>query len=198
MTCQQIMIHCFCCDLDPALVFRTLTKLAKDTLINKNTLVEKTYHSRYTLTSQGIQIARELKLIISSIQALADKEIIEEELSVFYRVLDSESVSVGERALIALALQLVNNGMPAHEIVKILEEEKKKIHLIALLDTLEYLKKGGRISKTANLSGRSTQTLFQSQQSEELSVPMPVPEPLLSLSFQIMNQLSDIFSYTVV
>ena len=34
-----------------------------------------------------------------------------------------------------------------------LEKEKKNIHLIALLDTLEYLKKGGRISKTAALAG---------------------------------------------
>ena len=34
-----------------------------------------------------------------------------------------------------------------------LEADKKRIRLIALLDTLEYLKKGGRISKAAAMAG---------------------------------------------
>ena len=39
------------------------------------------------------------------------------------------------------------------EILEKLEKEKKNIRLIALLDTLEYLKKGGRISKAAAVAG---------------------------------------------
>ena len=34
-----------------------------------------------------------------------------------------------------------------------LEEEKKKIIIVALVDTLEYLKKGGRVSKTVAFAG---------------------------------------------
>lgn len=68
-------------------------------------------------------------------------------------VVDSENATVGERALVEYALQLKDAGMEARAIAEKLEEDKKKIRLIALLDTLEYLKKGGRISKTAALAG---------------------------------------------
>ncbi|MDE7334252.1 MAG: DegV family protein [Lachnospiraceae bacterium] len=68
-------------------------------------------------------------------------------------VVDSENATVGERALVEYALQLKDSGMDAASIAATLEKEKKNIRLIALLDTLEYLKKGGRISKTAALAG---------------------------------------------
>lgn len=68
-------------------------------------------------------------------------------------VVDSENVTVGERALIEYALCLKDQGMAASAIVEKLEEEKKNIRLIALLDTLEYLKKGGRVSKAAAFAG---------------------------------------------
>lgn len=68
-------------------------------------------------------------------------------------VVDSENATVGERALVEYALQLKDAGMAPQAIVEKLEEDKKKIRLIALLDTLEYLKKGGRISKTVAFAG---------------------------------------------
>ena len=68
-------------------------------------------------------------------------------------VVDSENVTVGERALIEYALQLKDQGMDAPSIVEKLETQKKQIHLIALLDTLEYLKKGGRVSKAVAFAG---------------------------------------------
>ena len=40
-----------------------------------------------------------------------------------------------------------------HELVEALNKEKKKIRLLALLDTLEYLKKGGRISSAVAFAG---------------------------------------------
>lgn len=61
-------------------------------------------------------------------------------------VVDSENVTLGEKALVSYALQLAEEGKDARTIVDILNKEKKNIRLIALLDTLEYLKKGGRIS----------------------------------------------------
>lgn len=68
-------------------------------------------------------------------------------------VVDSENVTVGERALVEYALRLKDQGMDAPSIVEKLEAEKKNIHLIALLDTLEYLKKGGRVSKAVAFAG---------------------------------------------
>ena len=68
-------------------------------------------------------------------------------------VIDSENVTVGERALVEYALRLKDQGMDASSIAEKLEAEKKNIHLIALLDTLEYLKKGGRVSKAVAFAG---------------------------------------------
>ncbi len=68
-------------------------------------------------------------------------------------VIDSKSVAVGENILVLYALELINKGMNAQDITKALEKEREKIHLIALLDTLEYLKKGGRISSAVAFVG---------------------------------------------
>lgn len=69
------------------------------------------------------------------------------------RVVDSENASLGEHALVQYALRLVDDGLSAAEIVEKLEADKSRIRLVALLDTLEYLKKGGRISKAAAMAG---------------------------------------------
>ena len=68
-------------------------------------------------------------------------------------VVDSSSVAMGGGILIELALRLLDEGKNAEEIAKIHEEEKQKIVIVALLDTLEYLKKGGRISKAVAFAG---------------------------------------------
>jgi DegV family protein with EDD domain len=69
------------------------------------------------------------------------------------RVIDSENASIGERALVEYALRLKDQGASFDEIGETLERDKTRIRLIALLDTLEYLKKGGRISKAAAVAG---------------------------------------------
>lgn len=66
---------------------------------------------------------------------------------------DSLSVTAGERILIEYAVRLREQGLQIQEIIEKLEEKKHKIRLIALLDTLEYLKKGGRISAAAAMAG---------------------------------------------
>lgn len=68
-------------------------------------------------------------------------------------VVDSLSVSLGERILLQQGLALSAQGLSAKQIAQTLDEEKKKIRLFALLDTLEYLKKGGRISAATALAG---------------------------------------------
>lgn len=68
-------------------------------------------------------------------------------------VVDSEHVTLSERILVLRGLELAREGLGAEEIAKRLDEEKKEIKLLALLDTLEYLKKGGRISSAVAFAG---------------------------------------------
>ena len=68
-------------------------------------------------------------------------------------IVDSASAAMGSGILVELAFRLVDEGKTAEEIAKALEEEKKKIVVVALVDTLEYLKKGGRISKAVAFAG---------------------------------------------
>ena len=69
------------------------------------------------------------------------------------KIVDSANAAIGERTLVEYALQLKDAGLAYEEIVNKLEQDKGRIRLIALLDTLEYLKKGGRISATVALAG---------------------------------------------
>jgi DegV family protein with EDD domain len=62
-------------------------------------------------------------------------------------------VAIGSGILAQYALTLADRGMDAASIAENLMAERKNIHVIALLDTLEYLKKGGRISKTVAFAG---------------------------------------------
>ena len=68
-------------------------------------------------------------------------------------VVDSGSVAIGGGILVERALQLLHEGLAAREIAERLEEEKQKIVIVALVDTLEYLKRGGRVSKTVAFAG---------------------------------------------
>lgn len=69
------------------------------------------------------------------------------------RVIDSASVCVGQRVLVEYAARLRDEGLGLDEIARALEAARDKVHVIALLDTLEYLKKGGRISAAAAAAG---------------------------------------------
>ncbi len=68
-------------------------------------------------------------------------------------VVDSLNACVGERLLFDLAQRLIKEGKSAFEVAEILEEKKHKIELLALLGTLKYLKKGGRISPLVAFAG---------------------------------------------
>ena len=68
-------------------------------------------------------------------------------------VVDSLSVAIGTGVLAQYAVDCADAGLSAREIAEKLEEKKADVTVIALLDTLEYLKKGGRISKTVAFAG---------------------------------------------
>lgn len=68
-------------------------------------------------------------------------------------VVDSLSAAIGERILCDYALRLIGGGKTAQEVARELDEKKKKIQIIAVVDTLKYLRKGGRISTVAAFAG---------------------------------------------
>ena len=68
-------------------------------------------------------------------------------------VVDSRTVAIGSGVLAEYALRLADSGMEAETIYKLLLKERDNVCVVALLDTLEYLKKGGRISKTVAFTG---------------------------------------------
>ena len=68
-------------------------------------------------------------------------------------VVDSLNAALGERLLGLYALELSKKTLSAKEIASLLNEQKSKIRLYAVIDTLKYLKKGGRISATTAFFG---------------------------------------------
>ena len=68
-------------------------------------------------------------------------------------VVDSENATIGERLLAERAWALREEGLSAADIAYCLDQEKKDIRLVASLDTLEYLHRGGRISGAAAAIG---------------------------------------------
>lgn len=68
-------------------------------------------------------------------------------------VIDSCTAAIGGGILVEQAFRYLDAGMGAKEIAQRLEEDKKKIVIVALVDTLDYLKMGGRVSKTVAFAG---------------------------------------------
>ena len=68
-------------------------------------------------------------------------------------VVDTKTAAIGAGILAELALELADSGMSADEIAGRITEERDKVCVIAMLDTLEYLKRGGRISRAAAFTG---------------------------------------------
>lgn len=68
-------------------------------------------------------------------------------------VVDSANATLGELVLVERAVELMDLGLDAAAIAARLEEEKKEVRLVGLLDTLEYLKRGGRVSASVALVG---------------------------------------------
>ena len=69
------------------------------------------------------------------------------------RVIDSMNVSIASGVLALYALRCAENGMGLDELARHLTQKREEIGLVAMVDTLEYLKKGGRISGAAAFAG---------------------------------------------
>ena len=66
---------------------------------------------------------------------------------------DSATVCLGESLLVRLAVQLRDAGKTLVQIATDLEHAKEHLHLVAAIDDLKYLRKGGRLSAAAAVAG---------------------------------------------
>lgn len=69
------------------------------------------------------------------------------------QVVDNQRISVTQRQSVLDALELIKRGKNAKEIKGILEADKLNSSIYIMLDTLKYLKKGGRITPAAAALG---------------------------------------------
>ena len=68
-------------------------------------------------------------------------------------VFDSRSISLGIALIATEAVDMVKQGLSAAEIIARLEQVREGTEVIFTLDTLEYLRKGGRIGKVQAVMG---------------------------------------------
>ena len=68
-------------------------------------------------------------------------------------VVDSNTIAIGLGILTEYALSLVDRGFSAEKIALQLLRRREDVRVLALVDTLEYLKKGGRISAAVAFAG---------------------------------------------
>lgn len=68
-------------------------------------------------------------------------------------VVDSRNVALSAGIMVEYAFRLLEQGMDAEQIAAELTAIRSKAHLMAVVDTLEYLQKGGRVSKAVAIAG---------------------------------------------
>jgi DegV family protein with EDD domain len=89
----------------------------------------------------SIHVADGLSATVNAAQvgadALPDADIV---------IFDSESVSMGLGLLVLSAAEMVANGLPMSQIVAELTERRARTYVFAAFDTLEYLRRGGRVN----------------------------------------------------
>ncbi|MGN7414414.1 DegV family protein [Paenibacillus sp. SAF-068] len=83
--------------------------------------------------------------------AMLGKSLLEREGDI--TVLDSKSASYGYGLMVVQAAELAEQGKPAVEIAAAIEGMQQSRKLFFLVDTLEYLQKGGRIGKASAILG---------------------------------------------
>ncbi len=94
-------------------------------------------------------------LIAGKLSGTLQSAMIAKELAEYedIHIIDSQTTITGLRFLVEHAVKLSSEGMSAKDIVPILEELKERIVLLAMVDTLEYLHKGGRLSRSSAILG---------------------------------------------
>ena len=96
----------------------------------------------------GIFLSHELSGTCQCARLAADMANVDNVLFV-----DSENVCLGESLLVRLAVQLRDAGKTAGQIAATLEHAKEHLHLVAVIDDLKYLRKGGRLPAAVAVAG---------------------------------------------
>ncbi len=68
-------------------------------------------------------------------------------------VVDTQQFCISELIIVQRAVQMRDSGMSASEIYTAILQEQKNAHVLAIFNTLEYLKLGGRISAASAFAG---------------------------------------------
>lgn len=68
-------------------------------------------------------------------------------------VIDSRQISMAQGWLAILAARVAQAGHPLDEILDLIEKTIPRLHLVAVLETLEYARRGGRIGRAAAMMG---------------------------------------------
>lgn len=109
--------------------------LYQDAKKNNDSIIVITLSSQVSGTYQSACIAKELA-----------------EYDDIY-VIDSYNATQGLRLIVEKTVQLRKQGKDVKEIVNFIENYKQRVHIYAVVDTLEYFYKGGRLSKTSATMG---------------------------------------------
>ena len=86
--------------------------------------------------------------ISSSLSAVMDvaRKAAEQFSGIPVTVYDSDQLSLGTGFQVQTAAQAAENGLPLEEILAILKDQSSRSYVFAALDTLEFLKRGGRMN----------------------------------------------------
>ena len=68
-------------------------------------------------------------------------------------IVDSKSATVGQGTIVKRAAEAARDGASADEVIALAEDLRERTHVYGILDTLENLKKGGRIGNAQALLG---------------------------------------------
>lgn len=132
-------------------VYSTLEEEIPSTSLPSNNSIEKVLQE---IEDEGythiisINISNKLSGTSNSIRLL-----LEDHPKLTSYVFDSKTLSIAEGAIVLEAAKLIKEGKTFDEIVKMLPQIRKKLHGYFTLNTLEYLKKGGRIGKVSGTIG---------------------------------------------
>ncbi len=97
----------------------------------------------------GIFISSGLSGTMNAFRNLASSE-----EGIAIEVVDTKELSYSEGISVMLAQKMITEGKSVREIIAAVKNVKKKVDTYFVLDTLEYLIKGGRIGKVAGTIGQ--------------------------------------------
>ncbi len=114
-------------------------------------IFQEVYEKLSSATEEIISLHVSSKLSATHQSALLAKE--QGKLKGRVEVVDSQTVSMGLGLLAILAAKAARGGAKLDEILALVRQAIPRTHFFGLLDTLEYLQKGGRIGKAQAFLG---------------------------------------------